>query len=86
VREFDQQLDVLISMKKISQAKVEKAIRALESEIGVEIRFAVMSNEDLLYRVGMYDKLTRDLFDYKHQILVDRIGVRDELHRGSYRS
>ena len=85
VREFDQQLDVLISMKKISQAKVEKAIRALESEIGVEIRFAVMSNEDLLYRVGMYDKLTRDLFDYKHQVLVDKIGVRDELHRGSFR-
>ena len=85
VREFDQQLDVLISMKKISQAKVEKAIRALESEIGVEIRFAVMSNEDLLYRVGMYDKLTRDLFDYKHQVLVGKIGVRDELHRGSFR-
>jgi len=85
VREFDQQLDVLISMKKISQAKVEKAIRALESEIGVEIRFAVMSNEDLLYRVGMYDKLTRDLFDYKHQVPVDKIGVRDELHRGSFR-
>ena len=85
VREFEQQLDVLIAMKKFSQAKVEKAIRALESEIGVEIRFAVMANEDLLYRVGMYDKLTRDLFDYKHQVLVDKIGVRDELHRGSFR-
>ncbi|PIW96713.1 hypothetical protein COZ82_03475 [Candidatus Kaiserbacteria bacterium CG_4_8_14_3_um_filter_38_9] len=85
VREFDQQLDVLLAMKKVSQTKVEKAIRALEAEIGVEIRFAVMTNDDLLYRVGMYDKLTRDLFDYKHQILVDRIGVRDELHRGSFR-
>ena len=85
VREFDQQLDVLISMKKFSQAKVEKAIRDLEAEIGMEIRFAVMTSEDLLYRVGMHDKLTRDLFDYKHQILVDKIGVRDELHRGSFR-
>ena len=85
VREFDQQLDVLLAMKKVSQTKVEKAIRTLEAEIGVEIRFAVMTNDDLLYRVGMYDKLTRDLFDYKHQILVDRIGVRDELHRGSFR-
>jgi hypothetical protein len=85
VREFEQQLDVLISMKKISQAKIETAIRALEAEIGIEIRFAVMTSEDLLYRVGMNDKLTRDLFDYKHQILVDRINVRDELHRGAYR-
>ncbi len=85
VREFEQQLDVLIAMKKISQTKIESAIRSLEAEIGIEIRFAVMTSEDLLYRVGMNDKLTRDLFDYNHQILVDRIGVRDELHTGSFR-
>jgi len=29
----------------------------------------------------MYDKLTRDVFDYPHQILVDRIGVRDSLKK-----
>jgi hypothetical protein len=85
VREFEQQLDVLIAMKKISQAKIETAIRSLEAEIGMEIRFAVMTSENLLYRVGMNDKLARDIFDYKHQILVDKIGVRDELHTGSYR-
>lgn len=85
VREFEQSLDVLLSMKKLLPNKIEAAIRSLEAEIGIEIRFATMTNEDLLYRVGMYDRLTRDLFDYKHQILVDRINVRDELHRGSYR-
>ncbi len=85
VREFEQPLDVLITMKKTTQAKIESAIRSLESEIGIEIRFTVMTSEDLSYRVGMNDKLTRDLFDYKHQILVDKIGVRDELHRGSFR-
>jgi hypothetical protein len=83
--EFEQQLDVLIAMKKISQAKIETAIRSLEAEIGIEIRFAVMTSENLLYRVGMNDKLARDIFDYKHQILVDKIGVRDELHTGSFR-
>ncbi len=81
MRNFDQRLDVMLSMKKLPQAKVETAIRSLESELGMEIRYAAFSSEDLLYRVGMYDKLTRDVFDYPHQILVDRIGVRDELHR-----
>jgi hypothetical protein len=85
VREFEQQLDVLIAMKKVSQPKIETAIRALEAEIGMEIRYAVMTSENLLYRVGMNDRLARDVFDYKHQILVDRIGVRDELHTGSWR-
>lgn len=86
VREFEQQLDVLIAMKKIPQAKIETAIRTLEAEIGIEIRFAAMSSEDLLYRIGMNDRLMRDVFDYKHQIVIDKIGVRNELHSGSYRS
>jgi hypothetical protein len=85
VRDFEQRLDVLLSMKKFSQAKVEKAIRSLEAEIGVEVRFAAMSSEDLLYRVGMYDKLTRDFFDYNHQVLVDKIGVKDEVTSHTYR-
>lgn len=81
VREFDRRLDLLIAMKKLSEAKVEVAIRALEAELGIEIRYAMLTTDDLKYRVGMYDKLTRDVFDYPHQILVDKIGVRNELHR-----
>ncbi len=81
VRDFDQRIDVLLAMKKYSPAKVETAIRSLEAELGVEIRFAAFESSDLMYRVGMYDKLTRDVFDYPHQIIVDRIGVKDELPR-----
>lgn len=81
MREFDRRIDVLIAMKKLSEPKIEAAMRSLEAELGIEIRFAPLTTEDLLYRVGMYDKLTRDVFDYPHQILVDKIGVRDELHR-----
>ncbi|MEK7638613.1 MAG: hypothetical protein AAB388_00455 [Patescibacteria group bacterium] len=84
VREFEQRLDVLLAMKNFSQAKVEKAIRALEAEIGLEIRFAAMSTEDLQYRVGMYDKLTRDFFDYPHQVLIDKFNIRDEAKTSSY--
>jgi DNA-binding Lrp family transcriptional regulator len=86
VRDFEQRIDVLLAMNKFSQTKVEKAIRALESEIGIEIRFAAMSSEDLLYRVGMYDKLTRDFFDYSHQVLIDKVGVKDEATTNSRRS
>ena len=81
VREFDQRLDVMLAMKKLSNTKIETAILSLESELGVEIRFAAFTSDDLMYRVGMYDKLTRDVFDYPHQILVDKIGVKDELPR-----
>lgn len=85
VRDFEQRLDVLLAMKSFSQAKVEKAIRSLEAEIGLDIRFAAMSSEDLKYRVGMYDKLTRDFFDYPHQVLIDRINIGDEVRTNTIR-
>lgn len=81
VREFEHRLDVLIAMKKVPQTKVETAIRSLEAELGIEIKYATFTSEELVYRVGMYDKLTRDVFDYPHHILVDKIGVRDEIKR-----
>lgn len=80
-RNFDSRLDVLVGMKQLNEAKVETAVRSLESELGIEIRYAAMNTEDLVYRVGMYDKLTRDVFDYPHQILVDRVEIRNELRR-----
>jgi hypothetical protein len=83
VRDFEQRLDVLIAMKKFSQPSIEKAIRSLEAEVGIEVRFAAMSSEDLTYRVGMYDKLTRDFFDYQHQVLVDKIDIRNEVRSHS---
>ncbi len=78
-REFDRRLDILIAAKKLNEAKIEMAIRSLESELGIEIRYSTFSSADLMYRVGMNDKLTRDVFDYPYIILVDKIGIRNEL-------
>lgn len=81
VRDFQHRLDVLVAMGSVNESKVEASIRGLESELGIEIRFAVLSTEDLQYRVGLHDKLTRDVFDYKHVIVVDRFDLADEIVR-----
>ena len=80
-REFDRRLDILIAAKKLNEAKIEVAIRSLEAELGIEIRYSTFTSADLLYRVGMNDKLTRDVFDYPYTILIDKIGIRNELTR-----
>ncbi len=82
LREFEQRLDVMLAMKKLSNTKVENAIRSLEAELGIEIRYAAFESDELRYRVGLYDKLTRDVFDYRHQIIVDRLDIRNEIQRG----
>jgi hypothetical protein len=81
MRNFEQRIDIMLAMKKVPTGKVENAIRALEAELGIEIRFAAFDSADLRYRVGMYDKLMRDVFDYKTEILVDKLNLSDELRR-----
>ena len=81
MNEFDRRIDVLVAVEKLQASKVESAIRVLEAELGVEIKYAAFSTKDLLYRFSMHDKLTRDVFDYPHELLIDKVGVRDEIKR-----
>ena len=81
MREFEHRLDFMLAMKKLDEPKIENAIRALESELGIEIRYAAFTSSDLKYRVSMHDKLIRDVFDYSHEVLVDKLGVKDEMSR-----
>ncbi len=82
LRNFEQRLDILVAMKTVPTNKVENAVRALEAELGIEIRFAAFTTEDLRYRIGMYDKLMRDVFDYPTEVLVDKYSLKHSLRRG----
>ena len=79
--EFERRMDILLVAKKVSAQKVEQAIKALEAELGIEIKYAFLKTDEFKYRMSMRDKLTRDVFDYPHQVLVDKLGARDELLR-----
>ena len=81
IREFERRIDVLVATEKLHAHKVEIAIRNLEAELGVEIKYAAFSTEDLRYRIGMHDKLIRDVFDYPHDLVVDKVGIKDEVRR-----
>jgi len=77
MKDFEHRLDVLIAMKKPSVPKIETAIKAFESEVGIGLRFAVITSDDLAFRLDMNDKLIRDILDYKHEVLVDKLNFSD---------
>jgi hypothetical protein len=59
-------LDVLIVGDNISKKYVQKTVSVLESELGKELSYALFDTNDFRYRVSMYDKLLRDMFEYPH--------------------
>jgi hypothetical protein len=73
--EWEDRLDVLIVGDKVLERKLRDRIRSLEAEIGKEIRYALLGLEDFMYRLNMNDKLVRDVFDYPHSILLDRLNI-----------
>jgi len=75
VQHWDSRLDLLIVGDNLKKQQLSNIIKDVESELGREIRYAVFSTQDFKYRLGIYDRLIRDVLDYPHKIVVDRIGI-----------
>ena len=72
---IETKVDLLIVGDKLDEKQLDKAVHMLEAELGRELRFASFSTEDFRYRVGVYDRLLRDIFDYPHRTILDKIGL-----------
>lgn len=68
-------VDLLIVGDKLDKSKIDKIIKTLELGLGRELRYSVLETADFTYRVSVYDRLVRDIFDYPHERVFDRISV-----------
>ena len=72
----DGRADLLLVGDRLNKSAVDRLIKNLEAEIGRELRYAVLETADFTYRLNASDKFVRDIFDYPHQVIVDKIAVR----------
>jgi hypothetical protein len=68
-------VDLLVVGDRLDEKALEVAVRSIEAELGRELSYACFSTEDFRYRRGVYDRLLRDIFDFPHRILLDKIGL-----------
>ncbi len=67
--------DIFIVGDKLKRGVIENILRTLEAEAGKELRYAVLDTAEFRYRLSVYDKFVRDVLDYPHEVIIDRIGV-----------
>lgn len=72
---LEAQLDLLVVGDHLEDRVLSRAVHSLEAELGREIRYAAFATADFRYRHGVYDRLLRDVFDYPHRLLIDKIGL-----------
>ena len=75
IQEPESRIDLLIVGDHVKKGTLENTIKTLESEIGKELRYTYFTTEDFKYRLGMFDKLTRDILDYPHRKVLNRLGI-----------
>lgn len=72
-------VDLLVVGDKLKQKKLISIISSFEAELGRELRYAAFETQDFKYRLGIYDKLIRDILDYPHKKLLDKVGLQNRV-------
>jgi len=75
INNADSRVDMLIIGNQFQKDALKTAMKKIESEIGKELSFAILETEDFKYRLGVGDRLVRDILEYPHQVAYDRIGI-----------
>jgi len=74
IQDWESRVDLLIVGDNLKKTSIDNAVKTLESEIGRELRYSVFETADFEYRLGIYDKLIRDILDFPHKKVVDKLG------------
>lgn len=75
INNWDTRLDILVVGDNLKKGTLENVMKTIESEIGREIRYAYFETADFQYRLGIYDKLIRDILDFPHEKILDKLNV-----------
>ncbi len=75
IKEDNSRIDIMIVGDNLKRAAIERSLKSIESEIGKELRYAVLDTKEFSYRLDMYDKFIRDVLDYPHERLIEKIKV-----------
>lgn len=71
----DSRTDLFLVGDSIRRHALDKLLKRLEAEVGRELTYAVFSTNEFLYRFGMYDHFVRDVLDYPHEKILNKLNI-----------
>jgi len=75
VQEGGRRVDILVVGDNLKKKLIEKTVVDIESEIGRELVYAIMNLADFAYRFYSSDKFLRDVLDYPHKKIIDKMNI-----------
>lgn len=68
-------IDLLIVGDDIQKRKLDVFLANTESDIGKPIQHTIMDTEEFRYRMDMYDRFLRDILEYPHEKLINKLNI-----------
>ena len=65
--------DMILVANNVSRAKLKSAISTLEAEVGQEVRFVLMTVEELQYRLNMMDRFLIEFIEQPYQEILNKL-------------
>lgn len=74
IQEPEARVDLVVVGDHLKRGMLEQVIKRLEAEIGKELNYTIMDSIDFLYRYNSGDRFIRDVLDFRHEIVFDKLG------------
>lgn len=71
----ESRVDILIVGDDLRPKALQHAVASIEADMGREVLFAAFETPDFKYRMGICDKLVRDIFEFPHIVVQDKLSV-----------
>lgn len=65
--------DMILAADDVSKSKLKNLMGNLEAEIGKEIRYVLVSSEELKYRLDMLDRFLLDFLEGPHDEIINKL-------------
>lgn len=65
--------DMILVANNVSRGKLKSVMQSLEAEIGKEISFMLMNNEEFKYRLDMLDRFILEFLEGPHEEVINKI-------------
>ncbi|MCI0532935.1 hypothetical protein L0Y49_01805, partial [bacterium] len=75
IKNEESRVDILIVGDGLKKQSIESVLRTMEAELGKEIRYALLETKEFSYRMNVYDKFIRDILDYPHRKIINKLGI-----------
>jgi hypothetical protein len=75
LHEGSDRIDLFVVGDLIQKSALERVLRDIEAEVGKELNYSVMTTKEFSYRLDMYDKFIRDVLDYPHEKIFNKLDI-----------